>query len=99
MSPISLVANGDLLLRLMFVVVSLPSHDRGLVEVVGGWGRGRHPLQPHRVPRIGTSLLTVSQRPHKIDHRQDVAYGQDRSTCRGEHVQHLELRRISMIAA
>src|SRR5450759_3813512 len=65
-SPISLVANGDLLL--MFVVVSFPSHHRGLVEVVGRRRRGRHPLQSCRVPGVRTSVLSVTQRPNEVDH-------------------------------
>jgi len=94
-----LVANGDLLLGLMFVVISLPGDHRRFVEVMGWRRRRRHPLQPHGVPGIGTSRLSVTQRPDEIDHGYDVAHRQDGGACRREHVQHLEFRRISMVAA
>src|SRR5579862_731847 len=96
---ISLVANGDLLLRLMLVVVSFPSHDWSFIEVVGGRRRRRHPLQTYRVPGIRRSKLAVTQRPQEIDHRQHIAHGKNRGARGRQHVQHLELRRIGVIAA
>src|ERR1035437_1507872 len=73
---ISLVANGDLLVRLMLIVVGFPGHDRSLVKIVRGRRRRRPPLQAYRVPRIRSRQLAILKRPHEIDHGQDVAHGQ-----------------------
>src|SRR5208283_2230454 len=75
---ISLVANGDLLLRLMLVVVGFPGDDRGLVKVVGRRRRRSHPLQADSIPRVRTGRFSVAQRPKEVDHGQHVADGQDR---------------------
>src|SRR5271166_1963483 len=96
---ISLVANGDLLLRLVLVVVSFPGYDRSLVEVERRRRRRSHPLQTDRIPGIRTCRFPVAQRPQEVNHRQHIADSQNGSARGGEYVEHLEFRRIRMITA
>src|SRR5580698_3398833 len=77
---ISLVANGDLLLRLVLVVVSFPSHDGSLVKVMRRRRRGGHPFQTDGIPRIRRRQLSVAQRPQEVNHRQHIAHGKYRGT-------------------
>src|SRR5664279_3512151 len=69
----SLVANGDLLLWLVLIVVGFPRYNGRLVKVLRRRGRRRHPLQAHGVPWIRPSLLAITQRPYEIDHGQYIA--------------------------
>src|SRR5271167_3431559 len=65
----SLVANADLLLRLMFVVVGFPGDYRSFVEVVRRRRRGNHPLQADGVVGIWSGRFSVAQRPQEVNHR------------------------------
>src|ERR1019366_5834589 len=80
------------------VVVSLPSDDRSFLKVESGGRRTGHPLQPGSAPGIVLRDLAVTHGPQEIHHGQNISDGQDGRARGGEHVQHLELRRILPIA-
>ena len=62
----------------------------------GGEGvRHSRPVASHGLRR---RALAVQQRPAEIDERQQVADREDRRARRRQHVQHLELRRVLVIA-
>src|SRR5512146_2177007 len=89
--------NGDLLGKLV-VVVRFPGHYRGFVKIVSRRRRCRLPLQPGGAPGIVARLFAVAQRPQEVHHGQQISHCQHRGSRRREHVQHLEFRRVSMIA-
>src|SRR4051794_28612955 len=83
---------GGLPFEFRSVVVRLLGHDRSLVEVVLVGRRSRLPFQSGGSPWIGSGYLAVPQRPHEVNHRQQVSDSQDGGAGAREHVQHLELR-------
>src|SRR5690242_15533951 len=81
-------------------VVVWPSfHDRRLLEILGWRWRARLPFQSFGIPRIRGRTCTVEHRPQQITKRQQVSSRQNRGAGRREHIQHLELRSVLMIAA
>ena len=68
-------------------------------EVVRQRRRLRRPLESGRVPRIRAGPLALEQRRDEVDADQHVADRQNRCAGRRQHVQHLELRRVDVVAA
>src|ERR1700722_18753224 len=81
------------------VIVRLVRHDGDLVEIMRGRRRRRLPLQTGRAPWIGSGDRPVFQGPGEIDGGYQIPDSQHRGAGAREHVQHLELRRVSGIAA
>src|ERR1700751_3118472 len=96
------LSNGrHLMCSLMFeplVVIGLMIHDRSLNKILGQRRRLNLPLEPCRLPRIVAGDGTIFQRPCKIEQRQHIPQTQHSSSRGREHIQHLKLRRIGMIA-
>src|SRR5579883_127987 len=92
-----LLGNGNLL-RQLVVVVGLPSDDGSLLEVVRRRRRSSSPLQSGSLPWVVSGYLAIPQRPEQINQWQQIAESQDGSSSGGEHVEHLELRCIRVIA-
>src|SRR5579864_8404176 len=80
------------------VVVGRIGNDRSLVEVLGERRRLRLPFEPGRAPGISGCPLPVHKRPHQISQRQQIRGREDRGAGGRENVEHLELRRVGVIA-
>src|SRR5579884_4030906 len=87
------------ILRQIAVVVRFGCDDWRLVEVVRGRRRWDGPLQAGSIPRVIASARAILQRPGEVEQWQQVADTEDGSSGGGQHIQHLELRRILPIAA
>src|SRR5258708_29286146 len=57
------------------------------------------PLEARRRPRVLPGNLAVAHGPSQVNHRQKIAERENRSARGGQHVEHLEFRRIGVIAA
>src|SRR6185312_8642000 len=93
---------GHLMLGLVLqplVVVGLVVHDRDLGKILGQGRRLNLPLEACCLPGIVAGDRPVLQRPCQVDQGQQIAYAQDGGAGGGEHVEHLELRRIGVVAA
>src|SRR5688500_6563372 len=88
--------NADLLART--VLVRALGDDRRHGEVLSGRRRRDFPFESPGPPWVRGRLLTGEQRMGEVDERQGVADREDRGACRREHVEHLEFRRIRMVA-
>src|SRR5271169_5303798 len=83
----------------LVVVIGLPCHHGRLVKIKGGRRRRSLPFQAGGSPGIRVYDRSVPQRPDEVDHRQQIAGGEDASARGREHVQRLELGRILPVAA
>src|SRR6266576_1206410 len=96
------LSNGrHLLCGLVFeplVVIGLMVHDRDLDKVFRDRWRLNLPLEARRLPRIIAGNRSILQRPRQIQQRKHIPYTKHRSARSRQHIQHLELRRIRMIA-
>src|SRR5215471_4306291 len=88
--------NGVLLIG--SVMVRLFGDYRGFMEIVRGRRRSSLPLQPGGAPRIVAGDGAIFQGPGQVNRRQDESHRQDGCSGAGEHVEHLELRRVHGIA-
>src|SRR5947209_18095515 len=86
------------LLGQAFVIVGFLGDDRRLVEVVRRRRRRGLPLEAGGAIRVISGDRSIFQRPHQIKHWKQQTHCEHRRSRRGEHVQHLELRRINMVA-
>src|ERR1051326_647840 len=77
--------------------VSVPGHDRRHFEILGRWWRLRAPLESRQMPRIRFGVLAVAHRPDEVDRGNQHAETENRCAGGGEHVEHLELRRVRVI--
>src|SRR5580704_7724418 len=80
-------------------VVRLPGDYRCNFEIFCRWRRSGLPLEASCRPRIGTSNFAEERGPGEINHRQQIAYGENGGASSGHDVVHLKLRRIHVIAA
>src|SRR5207244_2919523 len=64
-----------------------------------GWERIYFQLQARGRPRILPGNLAIAHGPGQVQHRQQIAQRKNRGARRGQHVKHLEFRRIGVIAA
>src|SRR5580704_15077466 len=96
------LSNGrHLLCGLVFeplVVISLMVHHRNLDKVFSQRWRLNLPFQACRLPRIVAGYRPVLQGPGQIQQRKHIPYTKHRSSRSRQHIQHLELRRIRVIA-
>src|SRR5277367_5859957 len=81
------------------VIVGLVVDDRRLDEVLGERRGLGLPLESSSLPRIRPGDRSILQRPGHVQHRHKVADPEHGRPGGGEDIQHLELRRIGMIAA
>src|SRR5580704_6824898 len=83
----------------VLIVVWLPIDFRCHIKIFSQRRRGGGPLKTRRRPWIRAGHFAVAHRPCEINHWQEIAQRQNRSSRSGHHVEHLELRRIVVIAA
>src|SRR6266542_4348075 len=83
----------------LVVVVGFPGHHRRLVEVKCRRRRRSHPLESRGAVGVRPRIRTILQAPDQVDHRQQEAHCKNGCAGRGQHIQHLELGRVLMIAA
>src|SRR5205085_11764706 len=82
----------------VLVIVGFPVDHRRVVEIKS-WRRGRgRPFQTGSTPRIGLCDSSIAHRPQEIHHREKITYCENGGTSGGEHVQHLEFRRVLPVA-
>src|SRR5579864_6980628 len=81
------------------VVVGFPGDDRLFFEIESRRRRLRLPLETGGIPRIVGSRLAVTHRPEEVEHGQEIAHAENSGARGRENVEHLELRRILVIAA
>src|SRR5262245_54098551 len=81
------------------VIVCGQPDDRRVFEIVQGRRRWCLPLQSVTAPRIRCRHFPIAQRPDEVNHRHDISDGKYGSSGGREHVEHLELVRIGVIAA
>src|SRR5262245_23560986 len=80
------------------VVVRVARDHRGLREVLRRGRRCRLPLEPRGAPRIGRCDLAVAQRPEEVEQGQEIADAEDRCPGGRQHVEHLKLLRVDVVA-
>src|ERR1700722_12722340 len=81
------------------IVVCLVIHDWYIDKVLCQRRRLNLPFQASRLPGVTARDLTVLERPGHIEHRQQITDAKYRGARCRQDIQHLELRRISMVAA
>src|SRR5260370_9115210 len=86
-------------IRPIQIVVWLPGNFRCDVEIFRWWRRIGYPLEARRRPRVLPGTFAVAHGPSQVNHRQKIAERENRSARGGQHVEHLEFRRIGVIAA
>src|ERR1039458_6092178 len=91
---VELLRSGNVL-----VIVSLPRDFRGVIKIESRRRRSRHPFQAGSAPGVGVGNFSVAHRPQEIHHREKVSDRENGGTGSGEHVQHLEFRRILPVPA
>src|ERR1035438_2861845 len=60
----------------LVVVISLPGNYGSLIKIKGWRRRGRLPFQSGGVPGIGWGDRSIAQRPHEVNHGQEITHGQ-----------------------
>src|SRR5713226_2250150 len=85
-------------IRPIQIVVWLPGNFGCDMEIFCWWRRICCPLEARRRPRVLPGNLAVAHGPSQVNHRQKIAERENRSARGGQHVEHLEFRRIGMIA-
>src|SRR5208283_3568996 len=92
-------SNIETQIRPVMKVVRLPRDHRGNLKILGGRRRRSFPFEAGRRPRIITRDLAEERSPGQIDHRHQIADGENRGARGGHHVVHLKFRRVDVIAA
>src|SRR5882762_6894191 len=79
----------------VIVVVRLPGDFGRDIEIFSDRRRGRLPFEASAGPGIRAGYFTVAHGPSEINHRQQIAKREDRSSRSGHYIKHLKFRRIA----
>src|SRR6185295_19368005 len=79
-------------------LIGFPGNNRRRQEILSRRRRRSAPFQPRQVPWVCLSQFAVTHRPNQINERNQQAHTEDRRARRRQHIEHLELRRISVVA-